>query len=139
MGLVTLNLKPSDKQLRSFGLVGLIMCVLIGGVLVGLKKIPIMAFIIFLIAGILLLVLSRISLKSIRYVYLALILVTFPIGWIFSHVVMALFYYGVITPIGIFFRLTKRDPLSRKYAPAADTYWIKYTRKRTAKSYFRQF
>ena len=139
MGLVTLNLKPSDKQLRSFGLIGLIMCTLIGGILLAMGKIPVAGFAVFVAVGVLLFILSRVSLKLIRPVYLALIVVTFPIGWVVSHCVMVVFYYGVVTPIAVFFKLTKRDPLYRTMDPKAETYWIRRTRKRSAKDYFRQF
>ena len=68
-----------------------------------------------------------------------MILITFPIGWLISHMVMALFYYGIITPIAVIFRITGRDPLRRKYDPQADTYWIPYKHKRSSKDYFHQF
>lgn len=139
MALVTLNLKPSEKQLKSFALIGLIMCNVIGILLFGLGKIPIYGFVIFSIAGILLYVLSRVSPKLIKPVFLTLVLLTFPIGWTFSHLVMALFYYGVITPIALFFHLLNRDPLCRKHDPNADTYWIPRKHKRPAKDYLRQF
>lgn len=139
MALVTLNLKPSEKQLKSFGLAGLIMCNVIGIVLFWLEKISNSGYLIFIMVGILLFVLSRVSTRLLKPVFLVLVLLTFPIGWIFSHLVMALFYYGIITPVSVFFRLLNRDPLCRKYDPDADTYWITCKRKRPAKDYFRQF
>ena len=139
MALVTLNLKPSEKQLRSFGLICLIMCNVIGIGFFGLGKIPIYGFVIFSIAGILLYVLSRVSPQLIKPVFLTLVLLTFPIGWVFSHLVMVLFYYGIITPVALFFHLLNRDPLCRKFDQNADTYWIPRIHKKSAKDYLRQF
>jgi len=139
MALVTLNLKPSEKQLKNFGLGGLIMCNVIGIVLFGLEKISNGGYVIFIMVGILLFVLSHVSTRLLKPVFLVLVLLTFPIGWVFSHLVMALFYYGIITPVSLFFRLLNRDPLCRKYDPDADTYWIRCKHKQSAKDYFRQF
>ena len=139
MALVSLNLKPSKKQLRDFGLVGLIMCNVVGLLLLGLGKIPLKVFLIFSLAGIAMFVLSRVSTVLIKPVYLVMVLLTFPIGWVVSHLVMGLFYYGIVTPIAVLFRILGRDVLCRKYNPQANTYWIEYKHKRSAKDYFHQF
>lgn len=139
MALVTLNLKPSEKQLKNFGLVGLIMCNVIGIVLFGLEKISNSGYLIFIVVGILLFVLSRVSTRLLKPVFLVLVLLTFPIGWVFSHLAMALFYYGIITPVALLFRLLNRDPLCRRREPDTDTYWLRYKQKRSARDYFRQF
>ena len=139
MALVSLNVSPSDKQLRDFGFISLIMCFVIGLLLLGLDKIPAIGFMVFCLVGVLLYLLSRISVALIKPIYLGLIVLTFPIGWVISHLMMALFYYGIITPVALLFRLINRDPLCRKYEPDADTYWIPCQKKRPAKDYFRQF
>ena len=139
MALVSLNLRPSEKLLKDFGFISLIMFFVIGLLLLGLGKVPAKGFMIFGLVGVVLYILSRISVALIKPVYLVMILLTFPIGWVVSHVMMALFYYGIITPIALFFRILNRDPLCRKYEPEADTYWIQCRKKRAAKDYFRQF
>jgi hypothetical protein len=139
MALVSLNLSPSQKQLRDFGFISLVMFFVIGLVLLGLGKVPAKGFMVFCLVGVVLYILSRISVALIKPVYLVMILLTFPIGWVVSHVMMALFYYGIITPVALFFKLLNRDPLCRKYEPNADTYWIQCKKKRPVKDYFRQF
>ncbi len=139
MALVSLNLSPSDKQLKDFGFISLIMFFVIGLLLLGLGKIPAKGFMVFCLVGIVLYLLSRISVVLIKPIYLGMILLTFPIGWVVSHLMMALFYYGIITPVSLFFRLLNRDPLCRRYEPDAETYWLRYKQKRSAKDYFRQF
>jgi len=41
-----------------------------------------------------------------------------------NPVVMGFMFFGLITPIAIFLRLTGRDILSRRYEPKASSYWI---------------
>ncbi len=139
MALVSLNLSPSEKQLKDFGLIALIMCTMIGLLLLGLGKVPAKGFMIFCLIGVLLYSLSRFSIVLIKPIYLGMVLLTFPIGWAVSHLVMVLFYYGIITPMATLFRLLNRDPLCRKREPDADTYWLRYKQKRSARDYFRQF
>jgi hypothetical protein len=52
--------------------------------------------------------------------------------------VMAIFYFGVITPVACLFRIIGRDALTRRNSKPTTTYWTKYTRKPTLKSYFHQ-
>ncbi len=139
MALVSLNLKPSKKQLRDFGLIGLCMCSVIGLLLLGLGKIPPKGLVIFFLIGLVMFVLSRVSAALIKPLYLAMVILTFPVGWIISHLVMALFFYVVVTPIAVLFKIIGRDELCRKFDPQADTYWIPYKHKRSAKDYFHQF
>ena len=65
--------------------------------------------------------------------------VTFPIGLVLSHVIIAFIYYVVLTPAGLLLRLFKGDLLARAYDPSATTYWIKRTPQTDTSRYFRQF
>ena len=59
-----------------------------------------------------------ISPPAIRPIYRFLIRVTFPIGWVVSHTVVAAAYFLVITPIGLVMRL-RHDPMRRRFEPSA--------------------
>jgi hypothetical protein len=41
-----------------------------------------------------------------------------------SPLILALLFYGCIAPIGFLMRLTGKDPMQRKFDPAAKSYWI---------------
>jgi hypothetical protein len=71
--------------------------------------------------------------------FLGLTLATWPIGWVVSHVALALVYYLVIAPIGLAFRIAGRDPLRRACDPKASTYWEPYNPNRGPERYLRQF
>jgi polyferredoxin len=139
MALVSLNLNPSKKQLRDFGLVALFMCNVIGLLLLWLGRIPPKGLVAFFLIGLAIYVLSRTSTTLIKPIYLAMLFLTFPIGWVVSYLAMGLFYYGIVTPLAVFFKILGRDPLCRKYDSQANTYWIPYKRKKSAKDYFHQF
>ena len=59
----------------------------------------------------------------IRPVYLGLMHLTFPIGWVVSHVILFVAYFLVITPIGFALRLF-HDPMQRRFNRAGRSYWI---------------
>lgn len=139
MALVELNLKPTDRQLRQFGTASLVMLCILGLLLWRLEKITFSAAAVFCLAGGSLFLLSRIRALLIRPVYQALMLLTFPIGWAVSHAAMAIFFYGLLTPIGLVFRLIGRDPFHLLFDRQALTYWQPYTQKRSMKDYFHQF
>lgn len=42
-----------------------------------------------------------------------------------SPVILAVLFYGCIAPIGFLMRLSGRDPLSQRYEPRGESYWIK--------------
>lgn len=77
--------------------------------------------------------------ERLRPVYVGLMVATWPIGWVVSHLALALLYYGVITPIALIFRLVGRDPLTRKFDRDAATYWEPYNPDRGVDRYLRQF
>lgn len=74
-----------------------------------------------------------------RWPYLALALLTWPIGWLVGNVLLALVYYLVVTPIGLALRLRGYDPLGRSFDRAAESYWEPYNPDRGLDRYLKQF
>jgi hypothetical protein len=155
MALIEVNWHPNRKDLHSFGLIALIATFLIALLLYILKGVglqwtlPIFLYIlkgvglqwtlpIFLV-GLLIFLCSLISLRLTRIIYLGLTLVTVPIGVGISFLVMAAFYFLLLMPIGMFFRLIGRDALRRKFEPDAKTYWLARQTYKEPERYFRQF
>ena len=73
----------------------------------------------------------------IRPIFVGLILLTYPIGWVVSHVLLGLIFYGIVTPIGIILRLTGHDPLQIN-APLGNSLWKSRTGKTDPARYLRQ-
>ena len=55
-----------------------------------------------------------------------------------NNVLYFLFFF-MLTPVGLFFRLTGKDPLHRRFDPEASSYWTDPRPRRGKESYFRQF
>ena len=139
MSLVTINIKPTEKQLNDFGTASAIMLAVIAVLLHWLKGLSGNWALFICALGLLIYLLSRINTHLVRPVYLGLILITFPIGWIISFIVMAVFYFLILTPVGILFKLIKRDPLHRTFDRTADSYWVPHRTADSVKRYFNQF
>ena len=76
---------------------------------------------------------------GLRPLYVALTAVALPIGWVVSNVLLAIVYYGVLTPIGLALRLAGRDPLQRRFDRQAPSYWVDRPPQADVRRYFRQF
>ena len=72
-------------------------------------------------------------------IYLGLTILSYPIGFVLSYVIMGFLFFVMLTPVGLFFRLTGYDPLHRKFDRDATTYWTNSRPRRGKESYFRQF
>src|SRR5436309_12112846 len=49
--------------------------------------------------------------RLLRPLFVGCTLLTFPLGWLTATLLSALLYYGLFTPLGVFFRLRGRDAL----------------------------
>jgi hypothetical protein len=139
MSLIEINWHPGTKDLRNFGAIALIASALIALLFYVLKGLGIQWTAIILAVGFIIFLSSFLSLRLTRMIYLGLILLTLPIGWLVSFILLAAFYFLLLTPLGLLFRLIGRDPLRRKFDSTADSYWL--TRKPPDKldRYFHQF
>jgi len=75
-----------------------------------------------------------------RPIFLGWMYATYPIGWVMSHVLLAIIYFGILTPIGLVMRVFGYDPLTRRRDSRRPSYWTERERKAADPSrYFRQF
>lgn len=131
------QLKTGDRDLRKFGLV-------VGGVFVALGLLFLWRHPgrspYFLWPGGGLMVLGLMLPRALKWVYIAWMSLAFVLGFIMAHVILTLFFFLVITPIGLIARLCGQDFLSLKLDRAAKTYWLPRPQKvRRASDYERQF
>jgi hypothetical protein len=76
---------------------------------------------------------------AVRWLFVVCMVLAFPIGWVVSNLILALMFYGIVTPIGLFFRMKGRDLLCRKPAPGKSSFWAPKQTPRDMRSYFRQY
>jgi hypothetical protein len=77
--------------------------------------------------------------RAIRWVFVGWLMAVYPIGWLVSHVLLAIVYYGFITPLGLCFRIFGRDVLHCKRPSGIESYWQPKPAPQGLQSYFRQF
>ena len=139
MSLVKINWNPADKDLRNFGRIAITASLLVAILLYAIKGLTLKWCAIIIGVGFFIFLCSILSKNFTRWLYLGLTLVTFPIGMVVSFVLLAVFYYLLITPVGLFFRLTGRDILQRKFDASAESYWHPRRATGSIKRYFNQF
>ena len=131
------QLKTGDRDLRKFGL-------MVGGVFTLLGVIVLLRHKVhypyFLWPGVVLVAFGAIFPRALKYIYLAWMSVGFVLGFVISHLILGLFFFLVITPIGLLARLFGKDFLSLKLDRAAKSYWIPRDKKaKTPTEYEQQF
>lgn len=139
MALIDINWNPDRNELRKFGEISLAMLTVIALVFYWLDRLTAVTSLYLCAAGLIIFILSRISTKLIKPFYLLLYAMALPIGFVLTHILMGGFYFIILTPIGLIFRLIRRDPLKRKFDPNAKTYWTPHRTPDSLKRYFNQF
>jgi hypothetical protein len=132
------NFHPTQRTLQQFG--GLSVAFLSYGAFVHgyLRHQPTLAMVFAGLAAAMG-VLALIKPSFIRPIYVGAMVITFPIGWTISRVLLGLIYYGLITPIALIFRLIGRDALYLKHHSDAKTYWLPKVISTDPKRYFRMY
>ena len=139
MSLVSVNWNPSRKDLNGFRLIAVGAGVLAATLLYTVKHADLRWCLAIAVAGGCIGLSGYISLKLTRCIYIVMIAVTLPIGFVVSLALMAVFYFGLITPLGLIFRLIGRDAMRRRFDPDAETYWIRHQQATKTERYFQQF
>jgi cellobiose-specific phosphotransferase system component IIC len=138
MALIEINWKPSRRDLYVFAIAQLIAATLVAWALhrrwdfdaaaVGLLAVSALVMVVGFAAP-----------HALRPLFVAWMVAAFPVGWLMSHVLIGIVYYGVVTPIGLILRLRGRDSLQLRSKTEAPSFWIVRQGARDAASYFRQF
>ncbi len=147
MAVIEINWRPDARVLRQFAAMWLV-CFSLIGLLVAYKSdawqspgwhggwiAPAVLWTLAAVIGSAGLAFPRL----INPVYLAWMAAAFPIGWLVSHLVLGVLFYGLFTPFALVFRLIGRDLLQRKFAPRAESYWVRRQSVDDVKRYLRQF
>jgi hypothetical protein len=133
-----LPLKPTARALRQFAGAWLILFLAVGvhryvardqhhvGIAFGVMAV--------VVGG-----LGLIKPAALRWLFVGATVLAFPIGWVMSQVMLAVMYYGIITPLALWFRIRGRDMLSRKPAPNRASFWAPKHTPVDMGAYFRQY
>lgn len=140
MALFDVNWNPDRPALRKFGLAMILGFGFIGGVVYWRSSVaqPITPWCLWgfgLLVGLLGLSGTRAALP----VYRAWMGVAFAIGQVMSRVLLAIVFFGVITPLGWLGWLIGRDRLRLRRNDHAQSYWVAIQKPTDAPDYERQF
>ncbi len=138
MTIADFNIKPSAKMLREFGIIALFGFGLVGALL-GLKWEAWTASYVLWALGAVSFVLALVQPRLLLPLYVVLMVVAFPIGFVISNVILLALYFGLFTPFSMVFRLIGRDSMKRKFQPEAESYWIDRTDNKPVSQRFRQY
>lgn len=147
MALIEVNWRPAPRALRGFGLIALAAFAALGawaffgrslfGVELGPGAARTAAWALWAAAA-LCGALALAAPRALGPLYVVLTAISLPIGVVVSHVIMALLYFGVFTPVALFFRLIGRDALQRRLERDRRSYWIEREVVTDRARYFRQ-
>jgi ABC-type uncharacterized transport system permease subunit len=138
MSLIHIDRNPSPRQLAVFGLLWLVFFTAVGGVLLARGGSPTVVAAVWAVAAVVPAagwVFPRLMLR----VYLGMLFLALPLGFVVSHVVLAVAYYLVLTPTGLLMRAVGRDPMQRRFDRRAQSYWVPREPSDDPKRYLRQF
>lgn len=135
--MIELNTNPTAGALRAFGLLFLLFFGLLGGLLHG-KGMSLDGVAVIWLAAAAIGLFGQWRLAIMRYVYLAMLYLSYPVGLIVSHALMLIIYYLILTPMGCVIQLAGRDSLNRKKKNTQSSYWKHIEKNDNMDRYFRQ-
>ncbi|MFQ5511606.1 MAG: SxtJ family membrane protein [Candidatus Krumholzibacteriia bacterium] len=138
MAVIEIKSTPSKRELSWFGAVMLVFFGAVGSVAYFKFHAPTAAYVLWSVGTLLALLFYAIPPLRIP-LYLGWMRAFFPVGWTFSHLVLIVIYYLVVTPIGLVMRLFGYDPMKRRLDPGAATYWVEHRTAAELARYFRQY
>ena len=138
MALLEINLAPSERDLRWFGVVQLAFFGLLGAIVYRGSGSLVAPAVLWSVGSVLCAVYYGIPPLR-RVLFVLWMRAVYPIGWVLSHLLVGLLYFGVVTPVGWLVRRFGRDPMQRAILKDAPTYWDERRRDPGSAKYFRQF
>lgn len=136
MALVEINWKPAPRELRKFGIAMIVGFGLLAALAYFWWHRPTVALV-FAGIGVVAGGLGLSGTRAAMLVYLPWMAIAFVLGNIMSRVLVTLFFFVVITPMGLIMRVVGRDALQRKNRRTS--YWHDLPPTADRERYERQF
>ncbi len=76
-------------------------------------------------AGVLCIIAAFAGYRLLRPLYIGWMAFAFVLGWVNTRLILGIFFYLILTPIGLILRLTGKDLLDRRIDHQASSYWVK--------------
>ena len=131
------DLKTDTPDLRKFGLlVGGVLCVF--GLLLLLRHKTNYPYLFW--PGAVLIAFGAVWSRALKYPYLVWMTIAFALGFVMARVILTVFFFVLLTPIGLLARLFGKDFLNLKWDRQTTSYWIpSKAEAKTPESYQQQY
>jgi len=139
MALVQINRDPTPSQLRWFTLLWFPAAVLVIALMIHFKLAWTTFAAVLFLTSLALIPVGLVRPGVMKRIWIGWMIAVFPIGFVVSHGVIFLLWYGVITPVGFALWLSGYDGMNRLLDPTVKTYWEPHSPHATRSRYFRQF
>ena len=137
--MLKLDLNPPLKDLRVFAWASLLMLPVLTAMFSGWQWLSLPVAIAGGV-GLTQFLLMQIAVKVLTHLlWVVLAPPSFLIGMVLSHVLLAVIFWGVMTPIGLVFRLIGRDAMHRRFDRSTASYWTERRAIRSPATYFRLY
>jgi len=135
--MITINKNPKIRDLEQFGIIWLpALVLLLVWLITSRLDSPFWTFLLAIVAGLSML-LAALQPLLLKPVFVGLQYLTWPVGFVVSHLLLAIIFYVLMTPLGWMLRLFGYDPMRRRMP--IGTMWQPRLPVIEQASYFRQF
>lgn len=121
--MTKLQIDTSDQKIRNFGILFFVVFAALAGLSFykGHSTWPWFAgaSLVFLLAGF-------IAKPALRPIYFGWMAFAFVLGWINTRIILGIFFYGILFPVGLLLKILRRDPLARRLDRQTTSYWIRH-------------
>lgn len=135
MAVFHINTKPSDRQLCQFGLLCIVLLPAITWLWGGDSSTIGVAALIGAGLGLL----GILAPGTLKPVFVGLVLISFPIGFIIGELILLMIFIGVFLPMALLFRIIGRDVLQRRIVAESETFWVPRSAPSNVRRYFQQY
>jgi hypothetical protein len=134
MAFFEINVTPSDRQLRQFGVI----CVVAVPFVMWLwtRSIPLVSL--AAVPGAVCGLFGLLAPRLLKPVFVGLSMLTIPIGLVVGELILGLIYFGLFLPMAIVFRIAGRDALQRQAPKEVSSFWQKRVQPSSVRRYYRQ-
>ena len=141
--MLDLDFSPDERKLRQFGFSSFfisLICLLFFSIKFAFynHEVSWSLICLLLVLTISSIILTIIRPKSFLPLYITISIVAYPISYVVTNVTLFIFFYFLISPLALIFKLVGRDELEIR-KKTLSSYWRKYNMPKNIGSYYKQF
>lgn len=132
-----INRSPSSRMLQQFGWLAAVIFMGLAAYHYGIQERSLLGATLAVL-GLLFGIVGTLKPSWLGPVFVTWMIIAFPIGWVISHLILLLIFYGCFLPLGMILRFSRYDPLQLKRIEKT-TYWQDRPSIRDIRRYLKQY